>query len=486
MVRILMTLVLMALTSSCIMRAHYHRPQICVPDKWRVDSNEAETIANVNWWQQFDDPVLDQLIALALENNQELGVAVGRVYEFRALLGIARSRQFPEINGNASATRQRIPFDVPQIFPSNSRIFNLFTALLNFTYYLDIWGTVQNQVDAATSDLISTVEARRSAVLTVVSQVAATYVLLRQYDKQLEIALDTYHSRQYSYEIFKLRYEGGINSELEMKQAEAEALDALTQVKRFQILIPQTENLLSTLIGFNPSSIQRGLLLENFHLPPTIPVGLPSELLQQRPDILQAENELIATNSRVAEAKTNFFPQIDLTGNYGNQSRSLKDLFTGSSQTWAVGANVFQQIFNAGRISYELDVVDARRMQALYRYYATVQKAFKEVNDTLVEHEISIELMRVLEKEVKVLKTYLYLANLQYENGQTDYLNVLDAERKLFDAQLQLVQTQADTFNSLIALYAAVGGGWVVEADAEVARPLPDLKELRCYDILEK
>jgi len=486
MFRILTAIILLIFTTGCLLRAHYRRPEICVPSDWRSNADDVSTIANVDWWQQFDDPVLDQLIQTALENNNDLGIAVGRVYEYAALSGIARSYQFPEISGTAAASRQEFPFDVPAIFPTNSRIYNLFTTLLNLTFYVDIWGKVQNQVDAAAAELVATVEARRSAVLTVVSQVAATYVLLRQYDKQLEIAINTYHSRQYSYEIFKLRYEGGINSELEPKQAEAEALDALVQVKRLEALIPTTENALSILLGLNPGPIERGLLLENFRLPPQVPAGLPSDLLEQRPDIIQAENELIATNSRVAEAKANFFPQINLTGNYGNQSRSLKNLFTSGSRTWLIGADVFQQIFNAGRISYELNIADARRMQALYSYYSLIQKAFKQVNDALVQHEISVQLMKILEKEVQVLKTYLYLATLQYENGQTDYLNVLDAERKLFNAQLELVQTQADTFNSLISLYAAVGGGWVVQSDNEVLRAMPDLHELRDYNLLEK
>jgi len=483
MFKLFMTIILLVFTTGCLLRAHYHKPKVVIPLDWRLDADEASTIANVKWWEQFNDPVLDHLIETALENNNDLGIAVGRVFEYAALVGIARSYQFPEIFGTASASRQEIPLNLPTPFPQTSRIYNLFTTLVNLTFYIDIWGKVQNQVDASVAELIANVEARRSVVLTVVSQVAASYVLLRQYDKQLEIAVETYHSRTHSYEIFKLRYEGGINSELEVKQAEAEALEALVEVKRLQILIPQTENLLSTLIGMNPGQIERGLLLENFKLPPRIPAGLPSDLLEQRPDLIQAEGELIATNSRVAEAKTNFFPQIDLTGFYGNQSNALRNLFSGASKTWQISGNVMQQIFNAGRISYELDVQEARRMQALYNYYSLIQKAFREVNDALVDHQVSIELMKILEKEVEVLKDYLYLANLQYEEGQTDYLNVLDAERKLFNSQLELVQFQADTFNSLISLYAALGGGWVINADNEVLRAVPDLHELRCYDI---
>ena len=476
--------------SSCIhhrllIKSPLQAPKIDSPQSWRLPADESSTIANVDWWAQFNDPVLDDLIKIALENNYDLGVAVGRVYEFVARLGIARSYQFPEIDGTGSATRQESSLNIIAPPPLPLRTSNLFTVLLNLTFYLDIWGKIQNEVDASLADLLAQVDARRSVVLTVVSEVAASYVLLRQYDKQLEIAVETYNSRDYSYRLFKLRYEGGLISEMEVKQAEAEALNALVEVKQLQILIPQTENQLSILLGLNPGPIPRGLLLENMQLPPKIPAGLPSDLLEQRPDILQAEEQLIATNSRVAEAKTNFFPQISLTGTYGNQSVPLHRLFTGNSRTWQYGADVFQQIFNAGRISYEVEVEEGLRMQAIYNYYLVIQQAFREVDDALIAHKISLELKDILEKQVEVLKVYLHLANLQYENGQTDYLNVLDAERRLFAAQLQLVQFQADTFNSLIALYAALGGGWVVDADAQVVRDMPDLKELCCYDLIE-
>lgn len=486
MIRLFLTCILLVFTTSCLLRAHYRRPKIDSPISWRMPTDESSTIANVDWWTQFNDPVLDNLIQIALENNNDLGVAVGRVYEFVARLGIARSLQFPEINGTASATRQETSLNIIQAPPPNFRLSNLFTTLLNLTFYVDIWGKIQNEVDATYAELLAQVDARRSVVLTIVSEVAATYVLLRQYDKQLEIAIETYNSRDYSYRLFKMRYEGGLISEMEVKQAEAEALDALVKVKQLQILIPQTENQLSILLGLNPGPIARGLLLEKFQLPPEIPTGLPSDLLQQRPDILQAEEQLIATNSRVAEAKANFFPQISLTGTYGNQSTSLHNLFTGKSRTWQYGVDIFQQIFNAGRINFEVEVEEGKRMQALYNYYLTIQKAFREVDDALIDHAISLQLKKILEDEVEVLKVYLHLANLQYDNGQTDYLNVLDAERRLFAAQLQLVQFQADTFNSLIALYAALGGGWVVEADAEVVRAMPDLKELRFFDLIEK
>lgn len=478
MYRIIATLILMVITTGCILRAHYHRPAIDLPDRWRLDADESSTIANVKWWEQFQDPVLNDLIQTALENNNDLGVAVGRVYEFAARYGFARSFQFPEVSGAGSAIRQELSLNVPPAPLPAFRTFNIFSTLLNLTYYVDIWGKVQNEVDASMADLLGQIEARRSVVLTVVSEVAASYVLLRQYDKQLEIAIETYESRLASYKLFERRYIGGLISEMEVKQAEAEALTALVQVKELEIQIPQTENQISILLGSNPGPIPRGKLLDDFTVPPVIPAGLPSDLLEQRPDIMQAEEALMATNSRVAEAKANFFPQISLTGAYGNQSAALHNLFTGNSRAWMYGVDVFQQIFNSGRISYEVEIEEGLRMEALYNYYQIIQNAFREVDDALIAHRINLELVEILQKQVAVLKDYLHLANLQYDNGQTDYLNVLDAETKLFGSQLNLVQVQADSINSMIALYASLGGGWVIDADNAVVRPLPDMHEL--------
>ena len=257
---------------------------------------------------------------------------------------------------------------------------------------------------------------------------------------------------------------------MEVRQAEAEAQQALIEVKRLEILIPQTENLLSVLIGSNPESIERGRTLQELEMPPEVPSGLPSGLLEQRPDILQAEQQLIAANARVGEARARLFPQITLTGTYGHQSRELDNLFTGSSRVWQYGANLFQQLFDAGRLLYELEAVKAVRLQALYNYFLIVQTAFRQVNDALIGHEKTLELVKVLKDQVFVLQDYLRLAKLQYNEGETDYLNVLDAERKLFTSQLDFVQAQADSFISLIQLYAALGGGWVVEADSQVVR----------------
>lgn len=480
-IKLTLAMAVMVLTTGCILRANYKRPSMPIPDQWRFSSNEASTIANIDWWKQFGDPVLDELIETALANNNDLGLAVGRVYEFAARVGVTRSYQLPEVSGHGAGIRQERsillrPDEGPNV--TQFRTYNVFSSLLNLTYYVDIWGKVQNSVDASFSDLLEQVEARRSVVLTLVSQVAANYVLLRQYDKQLEISKETYEARLASYNYFKARFEGGLISLMEVRQAEAEALTALEQVKQLEILIPQAENQLSILLGFNPGSIARGKQLEDFTLPPEIPAGLPSELLCQRPDILQAEAALIATNSRVAEAKTNFFPQISLTGAYGNESVSLHKLFTGPARSWFYGLDIFQQIFNAGRISYEVDIAKALRMQALYNYYLTIQKAFRDVDDALIAHAINLELVEILKKQVAVLQDYLRLAQLQYDNGQTEYINVLDAETKLFASQLELVQIQANALNSIISLYASLGGGWVIEADEQVFRPEPDIQEI--------
>ena len=262
--KVLLALLILVCTSSCLLRSHYKRPCINSPAHWRENANEDLVIANCKWWDNLNDANLSSLIHIALENNSDLSIAVGRVNQYVAELNIAKSYQLPEISGSAAASRQKIPLNInlPPIFPTGFNIFNLFSGLLNATFYLDIWGKIQNRVDAAEAELKASIEAKRSVVLTVVSQLSVNYIQLLKYEKQQKISLDTYHSRQNSYELFKLRFEGGLISEMEVKQAEAEALEALIEVKRLIALAAQTENQISVLIGSNPVHIERGNLLE--------------------------------------------------------------------------------------------------------------------------------------------------------------------------------------------------------------------------------
>lgn len=436
------------------------------PEAWRFPADEDNVIANLRWWEQFQDPVLNQLIVTALENNNDLKVAVHRVYEFYSTLGIVSAALWPAITGNAAANRNEVSLTlVPTTVAPNQRVFNQYITLLNLSYEVDIWGRIHSATDAALADLLSQIEARRGVVLTLVSSVAIAYIQLRQFDKQLEIAHDTYKSRIDSYNLAKIRYQEGLTSDLEVQQAASEVQSALVEVKQLEISIPRTENQISALLGILPQPIPRGTSITQLNMPFEVPAGLPSDILFNRPDIMQAEQNLSATVSRVGEAIAAMFPQISLTGFYGNESSELHKLLTAPSRAWQYGIALLSPVFDAGKLGYAVNVAVAVQKQALYRYFQVIINAFAEVNTALIAHQKSKELVHVLFQQVDILKEYLHLATLQYNNGQTDYLNVLDAERTLFQSQLDLAQAQGEAFTTLIQLYAALGGGWVIDAD---------------------
>ncbi|MGK5594783.1 MAG: efflux transporter outer membrane subunit [Parachlamydiaceae bacterium] len=454
---------------SCVLYPKYQRTIDGLPEDWRIESDHTSTIANFNWWQEFNDPVLNELICEALEYNKDLKAAAARVDEFYASYGIARSYLLPELTGSGYFQRQNFSlesFNIDGLSPNQIiRTMNTYNVYLNLSYELDLFGRIRSLSDASLHDYLSQIDARRGVILSLVTSVAKAYIELRLFDKQLKVSQDTYKSRMASYELAVLRFEEGLTSELEVKQAASEVDVALSQVKQLEIQIPQQENLLSILIGKNPQAIPRGKTLDTLVRPKSVPAGLPSELLEQRPDIMQAEQQLIAANARIGEARAQFFPLLQLTGSYGNISLELSSLFTGGSTQWNYMLSFLQPLFNANRLTYQVDVAQMRTLQALYEYQKTVQNAFREVNDALIGHEKTLELIDVQEKRVETLQEYLELALLQYDNGQTDYLNVLDAERNLFAAQLDLAQAQGDGFITFINLYGALGGGWVIAAD---------------------
>lgn len=478
MVRLLSLLFLLLVSHSCIMHAPYERPDVDIPESWRLETDEALTLCNFRWWEQFHDPVLDELILEALANNYDLKVAIARVWEFWANYIIVRSPLFPQVYGNASANRFQQSLAASPVLPGMNRIYNMYEVYGNVTYEVDIWGQTVSATEAALDELLAQVNARQTFVQTLVSEVATAYIILRQYDAQLLISKQTYESRIESYELAKARWLGGLTSELEVKQAESEMESALIEVKQLEILQQQQENRVSFLIGRNPGPIPRGATLDTLEQPPSIPAGLPADLLQQRPDIMGAEAQLAAANANIGAARAQFFPQITLTGMYGNESIELHKLFTSPAVAWQYGVNLLQPIFTGGKLSAQLDQAQALTVEAMYTYLSTILRAFQEVDDALIFHQISLELVVIQKKQVEVLKEYLHLAKLQYDNGQTDYLNVLDAERRLFEAQLNYANAQSNSFVSVVSLYKALGGGWIIDADCIAL----DTSEIECIE----
>ena len=495
---------MMLFLHSCVLYPPYRRPCMEMPEQWRVQSDETSTVVNIRWWEQFNDPVLNVLIQEALESNKDLGVATARIAEFRAQLGIVSSQFYPQIFTQGNFSRQRTSqtlagnlfssFDQPQneddggvlagllkgikISPYSNNYFVNFNA----SYELDLWGKIRSASDAAFADLIGQVYARRTTILTVVSSVASAYLQLRQFDRQLKISIQTFRSREESFELAKVRFREGLTSELEVAQAAAERDQAALQIIQLQTLIPQQENLLSVLIGHPPASIQRGQTIDGWELPPEVPTGLPADILEQRPDIMQAEEQIIAANFRIGEARALYLPDITLTGNYGHESAQLHELFTNPSRAWQWMINLLQPIFTGWRITSTVDLAMAQKEEALYNYLQVILTALQEVDNALIAHKNSKEALVVEFARERDLKTYLHLATLQYQNGLVDYLNVLDAERRLFEAQLDLAKGQADVFLTLVNIYKALGGGWVVDSENIMLNEWPSTSSDECKE----
>lgn len=462
------SVLLISLVTSCF-KPNYVRQYVDVPDSWRLPSEEGSTLCNLRWWEQFNDPVLNELIWTALNNNLDLKIAISRVLEYYARLGIADAALFPSIYGNASVTRNRVSSAVPLSLPANqNHPFTIYQATVNLTWELDFWGRIRAATEAAYADLLATIENRRAVIVTVITSVANAYITLRGLDGQLEVARKTLKSRQDSLVLAKDRFQLGETSELEVVQAEAELEIAAIRELEFELAIPLQENLLSVLLGQNPHDIIRGRALDTFGFPPAIPAGIPSDLLARRPDIVEAEDQLIALNARVTEARTLQLPQFVLTGEYGSQSDSLRQFLTSPAQIWQYGVSLSQVIFDAGKIQYQIKATEELRDQALYHYRQVILTAFQQVNDALAEVEWNKKLVAEHHTQVRVLEQYVSLATLRYLEGEVDYLNVLDAERSLFNAQLSDIQAKADSLNSVVSLYSALGGGWINDVDAYV------------------
>jgi multidrug efflux system outer membrane protein len=462
--------------SACNLSPRYERPQQPLPTSWRVESDQSSTLVNARWWESLGDPVLDSLILSALENNKDLQVAVWSVCEFYAQYQMVRSALLPQIDVDASAMKELLP--VLTFFPQGfNPVTPVYSFDFNLSYEIDFWGQVRNASKAAYSQFLAQVENRRTVVLTLVSAVASTYFFLRQLDLELLISIQTFESRKESLNLARDRFEGGLTSEIEVTQQASAYQEARAQMKVFETLIAKQENLLSILLGRPPGEITRGKTLYEFNLPDQIPTGLPSELLERRPDILQAENLLIAANANIGVARAAFFPQFSLTGLWGGGSFELKELFSKSSRTWQIGTSMLQQIFTGGKLIGQLRLSEAQQKEALFKYEQTILTAFKEVDDALIAHKNAKELIKIYTAQVGDLKEYLKLSWLRYYEGQTDYLNVLDAERDLFAAQLTLAQTEGSLFLTLTDLYKALGGGWVVVADANLRGPHGSCRE---------
>ena len=453
------------LVAGCSVGPDYQRPSITSPAAWRMEEPRAKAMANTAWWEQFDDPVMNELILVVIKENKDILMATARVEEFIGRYRATRAASFPQADagasGNNSRTSDRI--NVPQPAMADNP-YNEFQVYGSASWELDLWGKIRRSNEAARAMLMSSEENRRAVIMSLVSALAAAYIDLRDLDRELEIAEDTLKSREKTLQLFKVRLRQGVISALEMQQAELEYETALATVPFIQKLIGQQENLISVLLGRNPGAIPRGKSIDQLVIP-AVPAGLPSDLLAQRPDIRQAEQELIAANARIGVAKAAYFPSISLTGTYGVKAEELSNLFTGPAQMWSFGLPITKPIFTAGAISGQVKASEALQKQALIRYQQVIQQAFREVNNALLDQSKTRDQLQAQNRQVETSRAYERLARIKYENGYTSYLEVLDAERSMFRSQLACVQTQAALFRALVSLYKSMGGGWVVHAE---------------------
>ncbi len=451
----------------CAVGPDYKRPTIDSPAAWRFEEKEARDTANTAWWEQFNDPVLNELIATALKENYDLRIAGARVEEYMGRYWVGRSGLFPQIGATGSGGRSRVSEDtaVP-LSPAITNPSDFYSASVFGNWEIDFWGKWRRITEAARADLLSVQEARQAVIMSLVSAVAIGYINLRELDKQLDIAVRTAKSREDSYKLFKRRYEGGIVSELEFYQNKSEYERAAASIPPIQKAIAAQENGLNVLLGKNPGPVARGKDLDQLVLP-AVPAGLPSELLARRPDIRQAEQALIAANARIGAAKAQYFPNISLTGMFGWSSTELDKLFMGSAKVWSWSTNITAPIFTGGAITGQYKASQAVQKQALYSYQGAIQTAFREVEDSLSGQKRTREQLQFQASAVASLREYARIARLRYENGYTSYIEVLDSERSLFAAELDYAQVQGVLFATLVNLYKAMGGGWVVVADRQ-------------------
>ncbi|AXF02848.1 efflux transporter outer membrane subunit [Paraburkholderia hospita] len=449
----------------CLLGPDYVRPTVPTPATFRFETTEVAEVANAMWWEQFKDPVLNDLIAAALADNKDVKIAAARVDQFLGQFVTTRSALFPQINAGFEASRQRVSVaGLPTLPAGVNPVFNEFQAPLSAAWEIDFFGKVRRQTESARASLLASEEGRRATILSLVASVASSYINLRDLDQQLSIAKATTESRAGSVKVFQARFAGGDVSQMELAQSESEYEASLATIPQIETQIAQQEDALSVLLGHNPGPILRGRELTELAVPP-VPSGLPSDLLQRRPDLRQAEQNLIAANALIGAARALYFPTISLTGMFGTASGQFSKLFTGPARIWSYAGSLTVPIFTAGSISGQVSQAEAQQQQALFQYQQSIQVAFQEVDDALIALQKSREQLVVQGRQVDALRTYSRLARLRYEGGYTSYIEVLDAERSLFNAQLSYTQTNGLVFTSLIGLYKAMGGGWVVEAE---------------------
>jgi multidrug efflux system outer membrane protein len=450
------------LSTGCAVGPNYKRPSTDVPGMYRGTTPQdaaqpaAESLGDQKWWEVFQDKQLQDLIHTALQQNYDVRIAATRILQAQAQLGITRADQLPTISGGASAVNERNA--QTKLFPPFETSANQVD--LSLAWELDFWGKYRRATEAARANLLATQWAREAVKSTLVRDVATAYFQLRSLDLQLEISRRTLKSREDSLQLTQKLANGGDTSMLDVRQAEQLVSTAAETIPDLERQIEQQENFLSTLLGNNPGPIARGLKLTDQPHAPDVPAGLPSTLLERRPDIREAEAQLIAANAQIGVAKAAYFPQINLTADAGYQSSALTSLFTGPAGLWSFGGSLVQPIFTGGRIRSGVRFSEARQQELVLTYQQTIQQAFRGVSDALVEYHKDREFREYQQQLAFSAQDAAQLSEMRYRGGAASYLEVLTNETNYFNAELGLAQARANELVALVQIYQNLGGGW--------------------------
>ena len=454
--------------AACSLGPDYKRPDVAVPAQYRDAQQPAgeKSLADLAWWDLYRDPVLERLIAVALERNYDVRVALARVDEFRATAGVAGLGSIPQVSVGTDASHSRISAVGPSPVPAGTQLVrSTFDAGVNVSYEVDLWKRIASLQDAARADLLASEYARDTTRVTVIASVATSYFALRSLDRQLVITRRTLVTREKFLELTRAQMRRGVVSGLDVGRAEASVATARAVIPDLQRQIIQTENALQILLGENPAPILRDTPTDSafFPLPPEVPSGLPAALLERRPDLRLAESTLLGANARLRSVKASLFPTISLTGNYGWQSTQLSNLFTGPAKVWSFGLSLLQPIIDVNRNKFQVDVYTAREQQAIAQYQQAVAQAFREVSDALAARQGYDEQIRAQEQQVAALRAVTQRVMKRYAAGYSSYFEVIDADGNLFAAELLLAQAYQNALVSLVQLYKALGGGWLAQ-----------------------
>lgn len=478
-IRVPAAVVALGLTASgCTVGPNYERPKLDPPVQYRGQAGQAaaESLVDATWWQVYQDEVLAGLIREGIASNLDLRAASARVVESRALAGVAKSYLYPDIGvGFGTTQEQRSRVGDPKLTEAQvpDRTYSNWALSGSLSWEIDLFGRLRRNREAAFAQYLATEEGRRAVLITLVGDIASTYFYLRELDLQLVIARRTVKINEETVTFYTRRLQGGVSNRLEVDQAIANRAVTAAAIPDIERQVAIAENAMSVLLGRPPGTITRGGALTDKDVPPAIPAGLPAQLLERRPDVVQAEQLLVAANANVGVAKALFYPTISLTGSLGTVSSSLSDFLTPESLVWSLGAGLFQPIFNGGRIRRNYEAAVARYDIALTQYQKAALNGYREVADSLVTIQKLAERRKEIETGVEALRDATQLSRARYDTGLSSYLEVLIADQQLFSQEIQLAQVKGSQNRAVAQLYRALGGGWQPEQPTSAPPPGP-------------